>query len=182
MIEGTLVNLRAQDMADLDRNARWVNDREVTRFLNVRYPWPLAAEEVWMRERTSKPLAYGNVHFAIETKGGVHIGSIGFHVAVPEDRKVRLGITIGEKAYWSRGYGADAMLTLMRFGFDEMNLHRIDLTVDEDNARARACYRRCGMVEEVRLRQERYAAGAYREQLVMAILRDEFYALHGRTP
>ncbi|MDE3095051.1 MAG: hypothetical protein KGK07_03515 [Chloroflexota bacterium] len=52
MIEGTLVNLRAQDMADLERNARWVNDREVTRFLNVRYPWPLAAEEAWLRERT----------------------------------------------------------------------------------------------------------------------------------
>ena len=59
MIEGTLINLRAQEMEDLDRNYRWVNDPEVTRHLAVRYPMSLAAEEAWMRERTGSVLGWG---------------------------------------------------------------------------------------------------------------------------
>jgi RimJ/RimL family protein N-acetyltransferase len=179
MIEGKLVNLRAREMDDLERNTRWINDREVTRHLSMRYLMSLAAEEAWMRDSISAPLSYAAVNFAIDTKEGTHIGNTGFHETSPEDQSARLGIVIGEKAYWSRGYGTDALLTLMRFGFDQMNLHRIDLLVDEDNGRARACYRTCGMVEEARLRQERYARGAYHDQLVMGILRDEFYGLHG---
>jgi RimJ/RimL family protein N-acetyltransferase len=177
MIEGKLINLRAQEITDLDRLYAWINDREVTRYLNMRYPMPYAAEEAWVRERASKPISYGDVHLAIETKEGVHIGGISFHYAAPENRKARLGVTIGDKAYWSRGYGTDAMLTFLRFGFDEMNLNRIDLTVDAENARAIACYRKCGFVEEGRQRQARYQRGAYSDQLIMGILREEFYRL-----
>ena len=86
---------------------------------------------------------------------------------------------IGDKAYWSRGLGTDAMLTLLRFGFDEMNLHRIDLVVDADNERAIACYRKCGFIEEGRLRRVRYGRGRYVDQLVMGILQDEFYGRWG---
>jgi RimJ/RimL family protein N-acetyltransferase len=121
------------------------------------------------------------VAFAIETKDGAHIGSINFHQVLPENRKARLGIMIGDKGYWSKGYGTDAMLTLLRFGFDDMNLYRIDLTVDADNDRAIACYRKCGFVEEGRLRMARYSRGRYVDQFVMGILRDEFYARWG-TP
>jgi RimJ/RimL family protein N-acetyltransferase len=181
MIEGKLVRLRATEMTDLDRYYAWYNDREVTHHLSMRYPMAYGAEEVWLREHASKPLSYEHVWFAIDTKEGVHIGGINFHVVRPENRSNRLGITIGDKAYWSKGYGTDAMLTFVRFGFDEMNLHRIDLTVDAENARAIACYRKCGFVEEGRLRQARYTRGAYGDQLIMSVLRDEFYGRWGAT-
>jgi RimJ/RimL family protein N-acetyltransferase len=168
-------------MDDLDRNLRWMNDREVTRHLSMRYPLSRLAEEEWMRAHASKQLSFSEVFFAIETRDGVHIGNINFHQVSEEDRSARLGIAIGDKEYWSRGYGTDAMLTFLRFAFDEMNLHRVDLTVFEENARARACYRKCGFVEEVRMRQARYTRGHYQDHLVMGILRDEFYALHGVT-
>lgn len=176
MIEGRLVVLRPREMSDLDRYHAWINDREVTRFLVMRYPFSLAAEEAWLAQRGSAPMGYSNVGFAIDTKDGVHIGSIDFHRASAEDRAARLGIMIGDKAHWSKGYGTDAMRTLLRFGFEEMNLNRIDLTVDERNARAIACYRKCGFVEEARLRQDRYAEGAYHDTLIMAILREEWVA------
>jgi RimJ/RimL family protein N-acetyltransferase len=176
MIEGRLVNLRAQEMSDLERYTAWYNDPEVTRFLSVRYPLSLAAKEVWLREITVKPLSYDHVSFAIDTKDGVHIGAIVFHAVAPEDRRREVGMTIGDKAYWSKGYGTDAMRTLLRFGFDEMNLYRVELTVDARHERARACYLKCGFVEEVRLRQYRYAEGAYHDTLCMGILRDEWAA------
>ncbi len=176
MIEGKLVNLRAVETTDVDRYHAWINDRDVTRHLAMRYPISYAAEESWIRQSTSSPGSYHNTRFAIETKDGVHIGGIDFHITIPENRKARLGVMIGDKAYWSRGYGTDAMLAMLRFGFDEMNLHRIDLTVDADNERATACYRKCGLTEEGRLRRVRFSGGRYVDQLVMGILRDEFYA------
>jgi RimJ/RimL family protein N-acetyltransferase len=181
MIEGRLINLRPREMSDLERMHRWINDREVTRYLGARYQMSLLAEENWLKEHISKPLAYDRVAFCIETKDGATIGSIDFHAMSPEERKARLGVMIGEKEYWSKGYGTDAMLTFLRFGFDEMNLNRIDLTVFDGNERAKACYRKCGFVEEGRLRQDRYSRGAYSDTLIMGILRDEFYALHGGT-
>lgn len=180
MIEGELINLRAREMGDLERNYRWINDGEVTRHLHMRYPISLAAEEAWMCEGCAKPIAFNdNVFFAIETKDGAHIGNINFHEMSAEQRKARLGVMIGEKEYWSKGYGTDAMRTFLRFAFDEMNLHRIDLTVNAENPRAIACYRKCGFVGEVRMRQALYSRGRFGDQLVMGILRGEFYVLHG---
>lgn len=174
MIEGKLVNLRAPEMGDLERNHRWINDREVTRYLTMRYPMSLAAEEAWMRERTARPLSYDNAFFAIETKDGVHIGNVNFFSTSPEDRKTELGIMIGEKAYWSRGYGSDALRVMLRLAFGEMNLNRVQLQVYADNARARAAYRRVGFVEEGTLRRARYQDGEYQDIVIMAVLREEW--------
>jgi RimJ/RimL family protein N-acetyltransferase len=174
MIEGELVNLRAVELGDAPAFVRWFNDADVIEHLSFRYPLSLAAEEEFLREQTSRPATYRSMNFAIETKDGVHIGSINFYDVYAENRKARLGITIGDKAYWSMGYGADAVRTLLRFGFNEMNLHRVDLTVDEDHAAAIACYEKVGFVHEGRMRQARFTRGRYLDWLVMGILRDEF--------
>lgn len=174
MIKGKLVNLRAREMSDVVRMTRWINDREVTRFLSARYPWSSAAEDAFLRGTTSAPMAYGDALFAIETKDGLHIGSTGLHRASPENRAAELGIMIGEKAYWSKGYGTDAVATFVRFGFEEMNLNRIELHVFDFNERAQASYRKCGFVEEGRMRDAHYAEGAYSDVVVMALLRDDW--------
>jgi RimJ/RimL family protein N-acetyltransferase len=173
MIEGKLVNLRAREMTDVERMARWVNDREVARFQTARYPWSLAAEEAFVRGSVSAPIAYGNVSLAIETKDGLHIGGCGLHGASPENRAAELGIMVGEKAYWSKGYGTDAVATLVRFGFEEMNLNRIELHVYDFNERAQASYRKCGFVEEGRMRDAHYFEGRYCDVVVMGLLREE---------
>jgi RimJ/RimL family protein N-acetyltransferase len=179
MIEGKLVNLRAQEFEDKERNARWLNDVEVSRYLSMRYQMSLAAEEQFMRDRTSKPMTFADVSMGILTKDGQQIGNCGLHEASSENRSAWLGIMIGEKEYWSRGYGSDALLTLLRFAFEEMNLNRVHLSVFDFNARGMASYRKCGFIEEGRMREAHYADGAYHDIVVMAILRDEFFALHG---
>ncbi len=176
MIEGELVNLRAQELDDLERDLGWMNDPEVTRFLNARYPLSRAAEEGWLREHVSKPMSHAHAGFAIETKDGRHIGNTDLLDVSAENSCATLGIMIGDKDYWSKGYGADAVRTLVRFGFEEMNLHRIQLTVDARNERAQACYRKVGFVEEARLRQHRFTEGAFHDTLWMAVLRHEWEA------
>ena len=178
-LEGKLVRLRPIELDDLERDVTWINDPEVTRFIAARYPISRASEERWLREHPPNDFSQG-VALAIETKdGGLHIGNIGLHQAQPEDRKASLGIMIGDKSFWSNGYGTDAICTLLRFGFDEMNLHRVSLHVFDFNERAQACYRKCGFVEEGRLRQHSYRQGRYWDTVVMAILRSEFEEQHG---
>jgi RimJ/RimL family protein N-acetyltransferase len=175
MIEGELVNLRAREMSDLGRVTGWVNDPEVVRFFGPRYPRARAVAEARLQREISAPMTFSDAWFAIETKDGRHIGNCGLDGTV-EDRKAVLGIAIGEKDCWSRGYGTDAVRTLILFGFDEMNLNKVALSTLAFNERAQACYRKCGFIEEGRLRQAHYSGGAFHDEVHMSVLRDEFYA------
>jgi RimJ/RimL family protein N-acetyltransferase len=178
MLEGKLVRLRPLEMTDLDREYRWINDREVTRYLSARYPISRGEEAAWLREGTKNSFSEGPV-LAIETKDGEHIGNVTLHNPDPDNRKAVLGIAIGEKQHWSGGYGTDAIITLLRFGFHQMALNRVSLHVFEFNERAIACYSKCGFVEEARLRDHYYGEGRYWDVLVMGILRHEFDRLYG---
>jgi RimJ/RimL family protein N-acetyltransferase len=179
MIDGKLVRLRPIELDDLERYVDWVNDPEVMRYHGARYPWSRAAEEDWIKEamrKTSPPEVILAIDALAEAR---HIGSIGLHDIQSENRRAVLGIMIGDKTFWDRGYGTDAVQTLLRFAFDEVNLHRVQLLVHEDNGRAIACYRKCGFVDEGRLRQDWYQAGRYADTIVMGVLAPEFRALFG---
>lgn len=180
MLNGSLVRLRAHAPSDLDACTRWINDVEVTRTLAVRYPMPVRAEEQWLERISTGADAFharADVHFAIETLEGRYIGNCGIHRVEWESRSADVGIMIGEKDCWNSGYGTDAMRTMLRFAFREMNLHRIQLDVYDHNARAIASYGKCGFVEEGRRRQAAYREGRYLDVIVMGVLRDDFESI-----
>ena len=179
MLTGKLVRLRKYEPEDVDRVLGWMNDREVTQYLAARYPFSRAQEERWLERVSHQPPSEG-LALAIETLAEArHVGTVNLHDIGWEDRHATLGITIGEKDCWGQGYGTDAIVTLLRYAFDWMNLHRVDLMVWSENPRAIASYRKCGFVEEGRLRQDQYQSGAFQDVLVMGVLKDEFRALHG---
>ena len=178
MIEGKLVRLRAVEPEDAENAFRWMNDHEVTRNLMARYPFSLESEREWVKG-AGKPLDFANARFAVETKDGVHIGHCGLHNASAENRRAELGIMIGEKEYWGRGFGTDAMLTLLRFAFQQMNLHKVTLGVFEFNERGRVMYTKLGFVEEGRFREDLFQDGRYWDLIRLSILRREYEAVHG---
>ncbi len=181
-LTGKLVRLRPIEASDLDRYYTWINDDEVIEYLEAAgLAFSRAQEEEWL-QRAMRQTAPPEISLAIETiDEGRHVGSIALHDVQPFTTKATLGVMIGDKSHWSRGYGTDAILTLLRFAFYEMNLHRVALEVHEDNGRAIACYRKCGFVEEGRLRHDRFRRGEYRDTLVMGVLANEFRALHGAS-
>jgi RimJ/RimL family protein N-acetyltransferase len=85
-----------------------------------------------------------------------------------------LGITIGDKGYWGRGYGREALQLLLHYGFVMHNLHKVWLTVNSNNERALRAYRACGFVEEGRLRQQVWSNGQYLDLVYMGVLRGEW--------
>ncbi len=181
MLSGKLVRLRPVELTDRDHYFAWINDPEVAEFLAARWLYSLSQEQSYVESATLQTRP-PDVKLAIETIDEPrHIGSVNLHAFDREDRRATLGIMIGDKSCWSRGFGTDAILTMLRYGFEELNLNRVDLTCDERNARGIACYRKCGFVEEGRLRQHRFAKGRYWDTVVMATFADAFYAAHGRS-
>jgi RimJ/RimL family protein N-acetyltransferase len=178
MIEGKKVRIRAIEKTDIDEIMKWVNDPEVKDNLLLRYPISRFQEEKWI-ERTLEATDPKNKIFAIETKDGVYLGGIGFHGIDWENRNAEVGIVIGKKEYWNKGYGTDAMMTILDFAFNQMNLHRVYLRVFEFNARGMKSYEKCGLKKEGVLREDRYRSGEYHDTIMMGILKYEFSKSQG---
>lgn len=169
-LEGRLVRLRAREPTDEPLAYEYFNDPEVTEYLTIRYPVSHRQE----REILDRFVDYQHAEFAIETLAERrYLGGCSLVVGRPECRRAELGIVIGDKAFWDGGYGKDTMRTLCRFGFEEMNLHRIELEVLEENARARHVYEQVGFrVEGVR-RDAWFQAGHYQDVIQMGLLEGE---------
>ncbi len=177
MLRGERVLLRAPTRADLPTFVRWFNDPEVTQFLAGNM-WPLSpeAEERWFDDMLEKHEMVVCIE-AVDipgVQGGVTIGNCGLHNVSQIHRHAELGIVIGEKDYWGKGYGADAIKTLLRYAFEELNLHKVYLRVHDFNPRGMRCYQKCGFREEGRLRQHIFRHGQWHDEIWMGVLRDEF--------
>ena len=171
MIRGSKTYLRALKHDDLPHFVRWINDPETRRFMTMRYPLSMTEEEGWWERFSTRQNDYV---FAIEADEGTYIGNIGLHSVDLDNRRAVLGIIIGEKAYWGRGYGTDAICTMLDWAFGYLNLNRVSLTVYEYNERAIRCYEKSGFRHEGGMRQARYLDGKYYDELMMGILRNEF--------
>ncbi len=169
-ITGKRLRLRAIERSDIPTFVRWFNEPEVRGYLQLYMPMSQAAEEEWFEKQLHDES--GRV-FGIETLEGQLIGNVGLHAMDRKDRCAELGIVIGEKSFWNRGYGTEAVSTLLRFAFDELNLHRVQLRVYEYNERAIRCYQKCGFRMEGRLRSKHFHRGVYHDELVMGILCEE---------
>ena len=171
MLYGEKTRLRRIEREDIPTFVRWFADPEVRNYLLINSPISHAQEEKWFE---SKLADEDSELFAVETLDGTHIGNIELFDFRHVHRQAELGVVLGEKAYWSQGYGSDAIRVLLRFAFRELNLHRIQLRVYEDNERGIRCYRKCGFQVEGRLRDAVYRQGRYFDVLMMGILDHEF--------
>jgi RimJ/RimL family protein N-acetyltransferase len=92
-------------------------------------------------------------------------------------RTAFVGIGIGERAYWGKGYGTDAMKVALRFAFTEINLERVTLNVFEYNPRAIRSYEKAGFKHEGRMRGALLKDGRRWDMIYMGILREEWLQL-----
>lgn len=172
MVVGSKVRLRPVDARDLLHFLRWFNDPDVIEFLDLTLPLTEVAEREWLdslRERDDILV------FVIEsTAENRAIGTIGLNTIDARHRHALLGLTVGEKEEWGKGFGTDAVRALLAFAFGAMRLNKVSLHVHADHAPAIRVYEKCGFRREGFLRSEKLRRGEYIDELVMAILRQEW--------
>lgn len=174
MIKGDKVLLRAIERDDLPLLHTFNNDLAVELAGGGDPPMPqsLARLELEFDSQASGGGRDGSV-FAIEADKNF----IGMVVLVNQDavgRTSEMGITVGNKLYWGKGYGREAVSLIIDYGFRYQNHRKIWLRVQAHNERAIKAYTAVGFVEEGRLREHVYYNGEYEDLIHMGILRSEW--------
>lgn len=176
LLEGDRVRLRPWRDDDLPHLAAWEND-PATAALQSTTIRPQSASI--MVERFRSGSAYNGdtqIGFCVAArKDDTLAGYVCLWGANLQSRSATFAIILGP-AFQGRGYGPEAIRLMLRYGFDEMGLHRIQLGVWAYNDRAIAAYRKCGFREEGRRRDAIFHAGRFHDELMMAVLEPEWRA------
>lgn len=172
---GDRIILREYRKEDLPYMRKWVNNPEITKYLSniFLYPHTMSATENYLNSMIDG--SSGMKGFVIAHKENEeYIGQIDLVKIDWVNRVGTLGIVIGNTEKLSKGYGTEAIKLIQEFAFNRLNLHKLDLEVREYNYRAISCYKKCGFVEEGRIRQNFFIDGKYTDTLIMGILKSEW--------
>ena len=175
MIYGERVRLRAAEREDVKKFCVWVNDPDVTRYLSLYLPMSSVDEGNWFEAMTKRDQAEKTLVIEVrDGNGWKMIGNCGVFDIDAVNRLGEIGIMLGEKDEWNKGYGTETMVLLLRHCFDTLNLNRVFLRVYAENVRAKRAYDKAGFVDEGRLREGVYKYGKYDDVIVMSVLRSEW--------
>ena len=144
MILGSKIRLRGKKLADTQDDYKWQTDPELARLDAVQPLSSTFAEHIAGYAQELRCALSIRHPFAIETLDGKHIGNCVYYGADEVKGEAELGIMIGDRDYWDKGYGTDAVTTLVNHIFRETKLKRIYLKTLEDNYRAQKCFKRSG--------------------------------------
>lgn len=181
LFKGKLVRLAGIDPEEVSKSfAQWNRDSEYMRLLDTDPPRLHSSKAIkgWLEKELEN--AKDMYWFAIRTlEDDRLLGDITLSVINWGSREAFAGIGIGTREFWGKGYGTDAMQLLLRYGFAELNLRRISLSVFEFNQRAFRSYEKAGFRLEGRQRQFIQREGRRWDILYMGILREEWMERYG---
>jgi RimJ/RimL family protein N-acetyltransferase len=149
----------------------WINNRDTTLWSAPYHPVSESDHREWAKGVIASS---DRAFFVIRRISDDRVvGTCQLHSIHPVHRTAELQIRIGEAADRGRGCGSEAVVLLLRFAFDDLNLHRVQLHVFADNASAIRVYEKAGFVREGLLRQAAHIGGRYVDVVVMGILRED---------
>ncbi len=156
VITGNKIRLRKKKLADARNDYNWQTDAELTRLDAVPaltigfmqylldYTWEL---------HFSSPTRH---RFAVETLDGKHIGNCSYYDINETKGEAELGILIGNRDYWDKGYGTETVTTLINHIFQQTNLNRIYLKTLDSNTRAHKCFQKCDFTQYGHMARDGY--------------------------
>ena len=180
-VKGKVVTLRAIEIEDLDLLARWSNSPEIWNLVaGWHFPYSKLSTEQYIKNNNNNNMKYQN--FAIETE---EMGFIGTTNLVDIDWKngnAINGIMLGDKDSRGKGYALDAVMTIMRYAFKELGLHRLDADMIAYNERSIDFYtRKCGWVIEGKKEGWFYRNGKRHDKVMVGITHEQYDAHVART-
>ena len=179
ILRGTQVRLTVEEPQALaEACVSWNHDTEYLRLLDARAANQVSAKKLteWIEKDQEKEPQLEWL-FGIRTLDqGRLIGFIDLEGTTFPHGEAFVGIGIGERGFWGKGYGTDAMKAILRYAFHELNLRRVSLDTFEYNPRAIRSYERAGFVHEGRARGFLNREGKRWDLIFMGILREEWLA------
>ena len=175
MFIGKKVILRSLELTDLEYIVNHDNNLDLRHNMGSAIPRSREDSENLIRGSWKLRKNDERYFFAFvdkETNDFIGIVNLGLDNKI--SRSASLGIWIYEEKNRSKGYGSDAMNLILDFGFNYINLNRIELSVYPHNTRAIKLYEKMGFIQVAKLRQSRYMNGKYIDEIIMELLRDDW--------
>jgi len=160
MIFGEKVFLRKLNQKDKRQIKKWGKDTEVARFTEI-YETP---------KRKLKTIVFGIYNkLSQELIGDITVSSID-----SKNHCAEIGITIGNKNYWGKGFCTDSVKAVIEYCFNKLKLNKIYLDVWENNKRAIGCYLKRGFRKDGLLREHVFKDKKYHNKIIMSLLKKEW--------
>ena len=177
LLIGKLVRLAACDPEEMGKSfSAWSRDSEYFRLMSAGVSSMFSVKQTTsFYEKDLNDAALRAYYFGVRTIADDRlIGEINLEMVNWSGRDAFVGLSIGERENWGKGYGSEMMQLLLQFAFLEVNLRRVTLTVFEYNPRAIRVYEKAGFQQEGRLRKFLNKEGQRWDMLFMGILREEW--------
>lgn len=174
ILKGELVRLTVLMKDDLPTFSRWYEDAGFSRLLDAVPAAPKSREQwgKWLEETENNANTYV---FGIRLiQGDELIGYAELDGILWNHRNCWIGIGIGERENWGKGFGLEAMNIILKFAFHELNLHRIQLSVFSYNHRAISLYEELGFTKEGVFREHLERDGKRYDMYLYGLLRREW--------
>jgi len=171
-IEGKIINFRALEMEDLKQLRNWRNSDFVRRACREYRLLNMENQKNWFESLHKKTPE--NIMFGIENKEDKLIGVCGLTWIDWKNRNAEVSIYIGAKEWQGKGAATDSLKTLIKYGFETLNLHRIYAIIFGFNKPSVKLFEKCGFKFESKRREAHYIEGKYQDELVYSILKKEY--------
>jgi ribosomal-protein-alanine N-acetyltransferase len=166
-IQAPRLSLRTLTIEDATQEyADWLNDSEVNKYLETK-SGTLESVRTYIEEKRKQ---HDALFFGIFLNEHMHmIGTIKLEPIYIEAKKAVIAIIIGERSVWGKGYGSEAIATLVQYGFSELGLDEISLGVIADNVGAIRTYEKVGFEEVSRTLRSASSTRPSHEYVTMII-------------
>jgi RimJ/RimL family protein N-acetyltransferase len=163
--EGKIL-IRPVKKSDLPQTIIWLKNPEVNMFLASTFDdLDLKKELDWFTEMNKSLIDF---IFAVEDKKNKkYIGNCGLHKVDWENKACEFGIVIGDKEYWGKKFGTDAINAMIKIAFKKLKLIKLKLFVYEYNERAIKAYKKCGFEIKEILKDDHLFNNRYWDTIVM---------------
>ncbi len=185
MLSGSLVTLRALEREDLPALHKWQNDEEIMRLARS-YPDHVMSKEALEAEfaRELKGEDTGRRAYIIEEKSThkpVGWATIRIHQFQRRMTAADIGLALGEKSAWNKGYGTETSKLLLEEAFRQLNLHRAEWWTFSENDASIQLAKKLGFKEEARLREAVFFDNGYHDLVVLGLLKQEFESIRAAS-
>ncbi len=171
-LTGERIYLREVRLSDVnDSYYRWMNDRAVTQFLESRfYPHSMDGIRKYVEEKSN---SRDGVFFAMVLReGDRHIGNIKIEPINWIHRFCELGLMLGERDCWGKGYGSEAISLVTHYAFCILNLHKVNAGCYIGNSGSIKAFEKSGFVREGLLKDHFFCDGKYQDYVIMGKVAD----------
>jgi diamine N-acetyltransferase len=171
--------VRPHRIENAEKYHQWENDPDLV-FMNIddsdrHQPVSLAQVRQYLGRLSRTPRYQDSLYYAIYKKDDdsfIGFGMIGN--IEPDHRRCKLGITIGEKAEWGKGYAREALEPVIAYCFAELGMNRIVVEIYCFNERSIRLFKSLGFAHEATLRQSVWKRGQPVDDCLLALLRQDW--------